>query len=207
MSDDVVNRFNLSGDRVLVVRYDEYSPNPRTEYDTFGRLFCFHRRYNLGDKHDYRSEDYAGWGEFLEQLRKDFDIAVVLPVFMMDHSGLSVSTSDDMFRACDLAGWDWGMIGWCFCERSDVLKNFGGDDEKAKQCLRAEIELYNQFVSGDCYMYSIVSRCEHCSSEMDVVDSCGGFFGRDIATNGILDHLNEKDREAVKEQLCSSKKF
>lgn len=38
----------------LQVFRDEYAENPR-EWDNLGKMVCWHRRYNLGDKHDYES--------------------------------------------------------------------------------------------------------------------------------------------------------
>ena len=42
---------------ILIVMQDEDPINPREDYDNFGKMACWHRRYNLGDKHDY--EDSA----------------------------------------------------------------------------------------------------------------------------------------------------
>lgn len=36
---------------LLQVMYDEKPLNPRTNYDNFGRMVCWHSRYNLGDKY------------------------------------------------------------------------------------------------------------------------------------------------------------
>ena len=41
------------GRYTLCVHYDEYAESPR-EWDNLGRMICFHSRYTLGDKHDYR---------------------------------------------------------------------------------------------------------------------------------------------------------
>lgn len=33
--------------------YDHDPQNPRTDWDNLGHMICWHRRYNLGDKHNY----------------------------------------------------------------------------------------------------------------------------------------------------------
>lgn len=33
--------------------YDNDPQNPRTDWDNLGHMICWHRRYNLGDKHNY----------------------------------------------------------------------------------------------------------------------------------------------------------
>jgi hypothetical protein len=38
---------------ILIVLPDDDPINPRKDYDPFGHMACWHRRYNLGDEHDY----------------------------------------------------------------------------------------------------------------------------------------------------------
>jgi len=51
---------------VLQIMYDEDGPNSRVDYDNFGKMMCWHSRYNLGDEHDHRDPR-----SFLEQLVTD----------------------------------------------------------------------------------------------------------------------------------------
>lgn len=37
----------------LKIEYDDMPLNPRTDYDNFGTMVCWHRRYDLGDKHSF----------------------------------------------------------------------------------------------------------------------------------------------------------
>lgn len=37
----------------IKVDYDELPLNPRTDYDNFGHMICWHSRYSLGDEHNY----------------------------------------------------------------------------------------------------------------------------------------------------------
>ena len=43
--------------------YDNEPLNPRTDYDNFGRMVCWHNRYNLGDEHSF-----ADPNDFLQDL-------------------------------------------------------------------------------------------------------------------------------------------
>jgi len=45
-----------SGPYLLVIQPDDMAPNPR-EDDNFGRMVCFHPRYDLGDRHNYLDKD------------------------------------------------------------------------------------------------------------------------------------------------------
>lgn len=38
---------------LLQIMLDNEPLNPRTDYDNFGHMVCWHSRYNLGDKHDF----------------------------------------------------------------------------------------------------------------------------------------------------------
>ena len=43
----------------LIIEQEDDPPNPRVEWDTFGKMICWHRRYSLGDEHDFDSpEDF-----------------------------------------------------------------------------------------------------------------------------------------------------
>lgn len=53
------------GDFTLLIKEDTDTASPR-EDDTFGTMVCFHRRYSLGDQHDYADKD-----DFLRELYLD----------------------------------------------------------------------------------------------------------------------------------------
>lgn len=51
---------------ILQIMHDDDAPNPREDYSNFGKMICWHRRYNLGDKPNHENPR-----EFLEQLVMD----------------------------------------------------------------------------------------------------------------------------------------
>ena len=65
---------------------DSEPMNPREEFDHLGTMICFHRRYTLGDKHNMSLEEAQ---EFFYG-SKD---VIGLPLFLYDHSGITMSTS------------------------------------------------------------------------------------------------------------------
>lgn len=167
---------------------DELDTNPRREWDNLGLMICFHKRYNLGDKHSYSSGSFGSWNELEGQLVKDYNPVVILPLFLMDHSGLSIRTSSSTFRACDSVGWDWGQVGFILAPREKVLREWKKKKVSAKlrknieNCLLSEVKVYDQYLTGDCYWFEFLdNKGEH-------IDSCGGFFG----TESIADYLPEK---------------
>lgn len=51
---------------VLFLVNDTNPQNPRAEQDNFGKMICFHRRYNIGDEHKFNDPD-----EFLVDLLEE----------------------------------------------------------------------------------------------------------------------------------------
>ena len=51
---------------LLQIAYDDDPMNPRKDYDNFGHMVCWHRRYNLGDEHNFEDTN-----ELLKQLVMD----------------------------------------------------------------------------------------------------------------------------------------
>lgn len=203
-----------SGGSFEVVQ-DDNPMDPREAYDNLGVMVCFHDRYNLGDKHEYKSADYSGWKGLREQLEKDHDIAVILPLFLMDHSGITIRTDSGLFQACDGAGWDWGQVGWIYITMEKAIENWGDwrtyvDGEamerpldradwtkKVRDCLVAEVALCAQYLEGDVWGYVLRKPPCECGAPGKVDDSCWGFYGGDPSENGMLDNVNDEIREQI----------
>ena len=121
----------------IKLHIDENPRNPREEYDYFSTMLCWHSQYSLGDDNPYRDPDEA-W-EYITESR-----AVVLPLYLYDHSGLSMSTS----RSYPFNDpWDAGQVGWIFIEREKVLKEYSRkkrDNEGLWKGFKVEIG------DGDC---------------------------------------------------------
>jgi len=182
-------------------------PSPR-EWDNLSTMVCFHSRYNLGDKnHGYNSKDFTGWEALQTQIEKDHRPVVILPLYMFDHSGITISTSSEMFRAQDSHGWDWGQIGFVFVSREKTpllcrsllsLKEYGAKiitpkiRELAEQVLLSEVETYDQYLRGDVYSFCIKDATG------EVVDSGNGFYGFDYAKEEATKAADFAAKEAAK---------
>jgi len=140
--------------------------DPRQEFDHVGKMVCFHGRYNLGDQ-DHGFEGPEEVQEFIEKTEG----LVVLPVYLYDHSGLTVNTTG--FHC----PWDSGQLGVIYCTQQQVDNEFCGDREAAEKCLRAEVSEYDQYLRGDIYCYLVKDE------NGETLDSCCGFYGYEHATN------------------------
>lgn len=160
------------------------SPDSPRNWDNLGTMICFHRRYDLGDKHSYSSDDYSSWEEMKQAIIKEENPAVILPLYMYDHSGISISTSPFSCR------WDSGQIGFVLVSKKKALEEFGGKivtaklKERIEKILDGEVETYTQYVEGEVYGFQIVDEDD------DIVDSCYGFYGDNHKENGMLDYID-----------------
>lgn len=162
------NKFTHAGFEITIEQ-DSDPQNPRTENDNFGKLFCSHKRYALGDNHGFKTSDFRTWAEWQGQIEEDYDVDVLLPVYMYDHSGITISTTP---FSCQ---WDSGQIGFIFCTKKQVIEEFKGDTEKARKLLIAEIDEYDKYLRGDVYGYIV--------SDGKELESCWGFFGYDYCVS------------------------
>jgi hypothetical protein len=184
---DYVERFDINDTVVYIV--PDPDPCSPLENDNLGSMVCFHRRYELGHPHNYRSQDYRGWNEVREAIIKDHDVAVILPLFLFDHSGITISTSAEPFCASDSVGWDWGSVGFIYASRARVRENFMVKRltkeilTRATEVLVAEVREYASYLEGDVYGFIITAKdsetCEECGheEEPEILESCWGFIG------------------------------
>jgi hypothetical protein len=199
----MIKEVTLPGDRIFRITQDDYPDSPR-EWDNLGTMACFHNRYSLGDSNiPFSSGEFDNWLEMENHIWKELDAAVVLPLFLYDHSGITISTSSFSCR------WDSGQIGFIYVTKDTLKKEFNVKriteqiKEKATKILEGEVETYDQYITGDVYSYEIVkiNKCEHGHKHEETEGSCSGFYGDDWKNNGILDDLSKEEAEIILGQL------
>jgi hypothetical protein len=179
-----MSTYKLKDGRSLEIIQDQDPMNPRTEFDNMGTMVCFHKRYVMGDKHNYKHENFAGWEDMRKKLTNKLKLAVILPIYMYDHSGVTISTKP---FSCP---WDSGQIGFIYVTKTSVREEYKVSRmskkviENVTKCLLAEVETYDQYLTGDVWGYKLYNE------NGEEGDSCWGFFGDDVKKNGILDNVN-----------------
>ncbi len=116
---------------------------------------------------------------------------VVLPLFLLDHSGLTMRTTD--FND----PWDSGQVGWIYASHQDILSNFDADTitpeliSTVEAALRGEVEVYDAYLRGECYGFELYENGT-------LTDSCWGFLG-DIheACKDMAEHLPKECRGMI----------
>jgi len=174
----------------LKIEQDTDPMNPRTDWDNLGTMVCFHKRYDLGDKTDYRSNDYDSWDELKEGIITNEGEVTILPLYLYDHSGITISTSP---FDCN---WDSGQIGFIFVSKHKIKKE-GIDETKVEEYLKREVETYDQYLTGEVYCYEVyeIETCDKGHEHKTLVESCGGYFGEEECKSegqSILEHYQKE---------------
>jgi hypothetical protein len=214
---DSIKEIELKSGRTLQIIQDTSPESPR-EWDNLGIMAAFHNRYTLGDRQEtkgkckaivtFSPDDFENWDEMEKHIREVGKAVVVLPLYLYDHSGITMNTTG---FSC---GWDSGRVGFIYTtqaklnEMGTVQGNGDGilDEEsdeqfndRLKRYLVQEVKTYDQYLTGDIYGFRLVEKSREESEDMVElstveIDSCWGFYGDDPKENGMLEHLSEEDQ-------------
>ena len=222
----------MAKERRVRILTDTNPMDPRQGFDA-GRMVCWHRRYNLGDEHNYDCDDFMRelafeadsdcedevdrlenevWNELYNETGSQYDATqavnetingliesavragyVILPIYLYDHSGVTISTGP---WQCIF---DSGQVGYIICDNETIDREFNGDRQLAQKCLKAEVSTYDDYLTGNVYGF-IVEETDETDEDGEPVwddaeelDSCWGFFGSDVRTNGMAEHLGSDE--------------
>ena len=173
---------DYKGFKIRIVQAENPS-NPIEEWDGNVRYALTHRKYSLQNDTDLNTSDYGSWDEVKQALIKKYRPLAILPVYMYDHSGQTISTSPFSCR------WDSGQLGFAFINK-ECLKEWGyksrkGFEKCAKQTLEQAIKdnvaLYDDYIQGNVWGYEVMDEND------DVMDSCWGYYG----DSGIKEAMRE----------------
>lgn len=187
---------NKKGQTLEIFQDDMCGESPRS-WDNLATMVFFGNHRHLGDTHNVELDGYDSRSEFMDQgaedVKKILDAAVVLPVHLYEHSGTGISTSYTYPYNCR---WDSGTCGFVVVTKEAIRKEYSIKKVTAKYIAKAariavgEVETLNQYVSGDVYGFKLTDKDGE-------EDSCWGFYGSDLSTNGILDHVDEEWKDIV----------
>lgn len=190
--------------KALRIVYDNDPMDPRKEFDNVGTMIIFHPRYNLGDSH--RFSEPRDWLEsFAVELGMDSEKAynlsseklwnfvnkkaLILPLYLYDHSGISISVND--FRD----QWDSGQVGWIYVTYETIRKEYQVKHvtkkalEWAREVLVSEVNIYDMFLRNDVYGFECIDESG------EIVDSCYGYYGDNLKKNGMWEAIPEEYRK------------
>lgn len=168
-----------------VEQFSEDWDTPR-DWDNLGVIVAWHRRYTIGD-----IQPSMPPSEWLAELYKNDPSAVVLPVYMYEHGGVTISTSP---YGCE---WDSGQIGYIYTTLDRVQKYYKDDWRRMTKARRAtcevllndEIKIYDQYLRGEVYRYLIKD------DDGEIVESGHGYYERDYCESeaqAMIKYLMQK---------------
>lgn len=188
-----------------MIKSHDDAPSPR-DADNVGQFWAdgMHRRYNfheegaddvlarIKDAERYRMDDDIDpddwdnyeWINYLREIEdKRKDEWAIVPVYMYEHGGISLSCSP---FSC---GWDSGMIGFMICDRKQAEMILGEwDYDKVVQAIVAEVKCLDEYYVYGGYMYEVIEykKCDCCGHEKEVeADACCGFVGCPDGERGV----------------------
>ncbi|MDX1421568.1 MAG: hypothetical protein R3322_00420 [Kiloniellales bacterium] len=176
----------------IKVLHDDYPASPR-EWENIGVMVCWHDRYRLGD----------------EQVREpqlcvdDLPAGtVVLPLWLYDHGGITMSAGSENPFSCE---WDSGVVGIIYATPERIQREFGASWSRdvVIAVLKAEVKVYDDYLTGNCWSFVIekdVPACECCGATAapEIMDSCGGFYG-DNALDDMRAHVDDEYHDLLEE--------
>lgn len=187
------------GHRILILNDDD-PLNPRTECDgNAGTMACSHKRYDLGDAHDVKFDDHDSWDEVEAWIIKEHKAVVILPIYMLDHSGIAISTKP---FSCP---WDSGRLGLIYTT-TNMAKNVLGvprnkkltveNLKKARELLEAEVVEYDKYIRGEAYRFEVYHEADE--EHDNLLDSCSSFDSVEYAMTEAKAFVDAKElRHAV----------
>jgi len=200
----------------IKIEQDEFPECSRDERDNLGTMICFHRKYNIGDKHTFKNPDdffvsllveanafstqedaeefledcYSRYHEFdftEDIIKKLQEYYHILPIYMYDHSGITINTTGFSCR------WDSGKIGWIYVSKEDCKDIIA--QEQAEAVLKAEVQELDYYLTGEIYEYSVTQ-----GENEEILDSCSGYYGNDHEKSGLLAEAREFIDNSIKEE-------
>jgi hypothetical protein len=116
---------------------------------------------------------------------------IILPVYLYDHSGLTLSTSP---FSCP---WDSGQVGYIYIPMLTARREYpglDGDDlrNRAIKTLKAEVEEYSAYLAGEVYGWFIKDDVG------ETLDSCWGYYGylhAEQEAKEVLQHWKAREVE------------
>jgi hypothetical protein len=179
---------------------DTDAETPR-DWDNIGTMFCKHSRYELGDK-DAESPFIEDEETGKYKLRED--IAIALPLYLIDHSGIAMRTHN--YKDVDPGEWDSGQVGVIYVTKEKVKAEYGDREdalETAKSCLIGEVKTFSDFIEGNVYGYIVED------SEGNHIASCWGFYPDEVkgqwSREAELESLLSEAKNAVENELEEAK--
>ena len=162
----------IVGNCEIQIQYDRFPSNPRRNSNV-GIIAVEPSNRYIESEAPYIIRFSVDPKVDLEVLKTDFGARVIVPLYVLDHSGVSFRTTP----FCD--PWDSGQIGWVYATDETIRTCLGDVDltcdtqvQRVKQAMSEEIEEFNSYYNGEVFRYFVYDRSDPAA---DPMDECGGY--------------------------------
>jgi len=177
---ETIEKVDIGNGETLVgyLSQDTDPMSPSDWSDESGFLVHYHRDFFL--KSEYCSEEELR--DYLAgEVEKDSWRWYVMPVKSYIHSGVHLAIGTGGF-SFDPGGWDT-----CHCGFVLVDKKTAKDEAEALQRAKGIVAEWNCYLSGD--VWTLVIQRNDNGQFVEMLDSCGGFYGFEYAKQELGDQL------------------
>jgi len=173
-----MERIFEKGNKVLTINIDENPMDPR-ENENLGHMICVHKRYDLGDSDEkFDMDTISCWDDLEAYLKFQKKAKYILPLYLYDHSGITISTNPFGCR------WDSCQVGFIYCTEEDI-KAMGMEDKENDivEALIGEVKEYDAYITGMVYEFTLEDKhvCKCCKAEKyEVIETGGNYYDINI---------------------------
>lgn len=168
-------------------------PDPQSprENANLGTMLYKHRRYVLGDD----LINFENFDDYLESANISPEEIVSLPLFLLDHSGLTLATTDFDDP------WDSGCVGVIFTTYDKIKAEYGVSEvdpdliERVGNMLENEVTEFNTYLNNEIYGFRLCEKTQ--DGKWSEVESGWNFYGHNITENGMLEVLEPEIADIV----------
>jgi len=154
----------------IIVNRDKDVQDPREFHENLGTMVCYHRRYCIGDINHGHEDPF----EFRKWVTSSDDVVAYFPIYLLDHSGLTMSVNSFNDR------WDSGQIGYIYCTKEAVRNWFNIKRVTAKYVDKAKEILLEEVKEMDNYLRNFVYYVTFGTEEEDEESSLSNIITDDL---------------------------
>jgi hypothetical protein len=206
----------LLPNNILLKRCFDPEPNDPRDWDNLGTMIHWHRRSVIGDK-SLKDAGFEDGFEFEKFIKKDG--GVYLPVYLYEHSGMTVATTP---FDCQ---WDSGQVGYIYADTEAIRKEYSCKRitakirEKVEGVLKSEVEAYDDFLTGRCYGFVVelldADEVAYCDGDERAIknldgehlDSCWGFYGKEYFEEESMDRAKHYAEVEIPQRVLANCAF
>lgn len=178
----------------LVIKYDEFAENPRKNDTNLGYFLTTESGYKSPDGNDsnyyytiietqYQADNIEEHMEFIKKAHKD--IVAIYPITRYEHGNV-------IYKLGSFSGFDYSTCGFYIITKK-TQKDTGVKKENFEKSIQAELDIYNSWVNGEVYEWTIFDE------EGEAIATHDGYYSLEEIKEGLVaeygDEWKDEDME------------